>query len=102
MGTFARAATLISFAVMPLASQAQADSFSIYFPSGISILNATQTAYFDSLLYVGKIPGTGTIEIIGYGDEPGGDALNKTIAEKRGSFCKGLSAFLPGLRPAVL
>jgi outer membrane protein OmpA-like peptidoglycan-associated protein len=81
------AASVVFFAT-PLSGHAQADSFSIYYPSGITIPDAVQTAYLDSLLYAGKIPGNGPVRITGYADEPGGAELNKMIADKRAASVK--------------
>ena len=89
MKAISKAAVLaLFFAALPHSGYAQADSFSIYFPSGIAILDPGQTAYLDSLLYAGRLPGNGVVALTGYADEPGGEALNKAIAGKRAASVK--------------
>ena len=67
---------------------AQTDSFSIYFQTAITSLNATQTQHIDSLLYAGKIGAGRSVSIVGYADEPGTTTLNKSIADKRAASIK--------------
>ena len=94
------AASILLFATAQLSGYAQTDSFSIFFPSGITTPASGQTAYLDSILYAGKIGGNGLVTIIGYADEPGGAELNMTIAGKRAASIKAylLSSGIEGGR----
>ncbi len=72
----------------PFAGNSQPDSFSVYFPSGVAVLQPAQTAYIDSLIYQGAIPGGAIVRIAGYADEPGSRLLNQSIAGQRAAQVK--------------
>ena len=69
-------------AISPLC-QAATDTFRIYFHTGITTLDEGQRKSLDSFIYNTSL-GTGTgVGIVGYADEPGTTALNKTLGQKR-------------------
>src|SRR5437763_15157338 len=76
-------ALVVVLALLPTFSYSQSGSFSIYFPTGVTVLDDAQTRYLDSLLYAGSIRPGASINIIGYADEPGTTTLNKSIAGGR-------------------
>lgn len=83
------AAAIVLISILPpCVSKAAVDSFSVFFRSGVWKLDAGQTAQLDSLLYSGSLPGTVSMKIVGYADEPGGTELNRTIAGRRAESVK--------------
>jgi len=92
-----RMLAVFCLAVLSFDGFSQADTFSTYFPSGVTALSPAQTASIDSLLYTGTIPGNASLDITGYADEPGGTLLNKMIAGKRAASVKAylLSSGIP-------
>jgi outer membrane protein OmpA-like peptidoglycan-associated protein len=88
---------LILVTMLAVASKSgatQADTFRVFFATGVAKLNSTQQAYLDSLLYSTSFGSNNSIRIIGYADEPGAVQLNETIGQNRaqavGSYLLGL------------
>jgi outer membrane protein OmpA-like peptidoglycan-associated protein len=79
---------VFAFALLPFCSYGQWDSFSVYFQSGVTVLNDEQTQYLDSMLYTGTVRPGDAINITGYADEPGTTVLNKSIAMRRADAVK--------------
>lgn len=80
-----RNAILIIASVILMAAKAHAaaDTFSLYFATGVTKLNNRQQAALDSLMYDISIGPNSSFRIIGYADEPGAVALNQHIGQNR-------------------
>ena len=62
---------------------ASADTFRVYFATGVAKLDNLQQAYLDLLVYNISFGPNSSILIIGYADEPGTNELNKSLGQHR-------------------
>jgi outer membrane protein OmpA-like peptidoglycan-associated protein len=77
--------TLLFACLMAMASYCHAatDTFRIYFRTGITVLDEGQRKSLDSFIYNTSIGAGAGLGIVGYADEPGTTALNKSLGQKR-------------------
>jgi outer membrane protein OmpA-like peptidoglycan-associated protein len=67
---------------------AQNDTVSVFFPFNVSMLSEQTQAQLDSAIYMGKIPASQAIQIIGYADAVGSDTFNLHLSRERAANVK--------------
>jgi outer membrane protein OmpA-like peptidoglycan-associated protein len=69
-------------------ARAASDTISVFFPFNESILTDEARALIDSAIYVGVIPSTHSLAIIGYADAVGTDSFNLHLSRQRAGRVK--------------
>ena len=75
---------LVTMVVVPAKTRAaRADTFNVYFETGVTKLNKIQRAWLDSLIHSITFGPNSSIRVVGYADEPGAVELNQIIGRNR-------------------